>query len=170
MVDSGMQNPEYIISRTQLNSGSMFHEMAKHISAATTVLMDPKTAPAEIDRCLTTMLQESRPCYIGVPVDMSHLSCDSDGLNTPLTADLPPNDAAAEEQVVKELRDLLEKKNKPIIIVDGNANRNNLEAQCAKFSKLTGLPTFTTCMGKGGTDEESSSYGGVYGGVRSFFE
>lgn len=147
----------------------MFHEMAKHISVATTILMDPKTAPAEIDRCLTAMLQESRPCYIGVPVDMSHLPCDSERLNTPLQTALAPNDAAAEEQVVKELRDLLEKKSKPIIIVDGNANRNNLTEECAKLCKLTGLPTFTTCMGKGGTNEESPNFGGVYGGVRSVF-
>ena len=51
----------------------MYHEMVKHISVDTTILLNPQTAPVEIDRCLTTMMQQSRPVYIGVPVDMSQL-------------------------------------------------------------------------------------------------
>lgn len=70
----------------------MYHEMAKHISVDSTVLLDPATAPAEIDRCFSTMLQESRPVYIGVPVDMSHLECDASGLQEPLSNVLSPND------------------------------------------------------------------------------
>src|ERR1700761_6837826 len=98
--------------------------MARHISVATAVLWTPEEAPAEIDRCLTAMLQESRPCYIGVPVDMSHLPCDSSDLKTPLEKELPPNDKAQEQELVKELRSLLEKKTSPVFIVDGNAVRN----------------------------------------------
>ena len=145
----------------------MFEKMAKYISVATTVLLDPNTAPAEIDRCLNTMLQESRPCYIGVPVDMSHLPCDSSGLRTPLNRALSPNDAGQEQGLVKELRSLLENKQSPILIVDGNAVRNNWTAECAKLSKVTGLLTFTTSMGKGGTDETAPGFGGVYGGAGS---
>ena len=62
----------------------MYHEMAKHISADTVVLMDPKTVPQDLDRVLSTMMHESRPVYIGVPVDMSHLGCDASGLKTPI--------------------------------------------------------------------------------------
>jgi pyruvate decarboxylase len=68
---------------------------------------------------------------------------------------------------VKELRSLLENKQSPILIVDGNAVRNNWTAECAKLSKVTGLPTFTTAMGKGGTDETAPDFGGVYGGAAS---
>lgn len=150
-----------------LTFDSMFEKMAKYISVATSVLMDPKSAPTEIDRCLTAMLQESRPCYIGVPVDMSHLPCDGSGLKTPLKKDLPPNDKAQEQELVKELRSLLENKASPIFIVDGNAVRNNMTDECAKLSNTTGFPTFTTSMGKGGTDEASPNFGGVYGGAGS---
>ena len=34
---------------------SVFHEMSKHITCATTVLHDPKTAATEIDRVLNGM-------------------------------------------------------------------------------------------------------------------
>ena len=139
--------------------------MAKHISVVTAVLMDPTSAPSEIDRCLTAMLQESRPCYIGVPVDMSHLLCDASGLEIPLRAALPPNDAAMEQKMVEELRTLLERKSSPIFIVDGNAVRNNVTSECAELSQITGLPTFTTYMGKGSIDEEALNFGGVYEGA-----
>ena len=146
---------------------SMFEKMAKFISVATAVLMDPNSAQTEIDRCLTAMLQESRPCYIGVPVDMSHLPCDASGLKTPLKRELPPNDKAQEQDLVNKLRSLLEKKVSPIFIVDGNAVRNNMTAECDRLSSITGFPTFTTSMGKGGTDETKSNFGGVYGGAGS---
>lgn len=139
--------------------------MARYISCATTVLMDPKTAPAEIDRCFSTMLMESRPVYIGVPVDMSHLMCDGSALKTPLERSLPPNVPTKEQGMVQSLRSLLETKKSPIFIVDGNAVRNNWQDECSKLSKLTGLPTFTTVMGKGATDEDAPSFGGVYTGA-----
>nr|OQO17421.1 hypothetical protein B0A51_16119 [Rachicladosporium sp. CCFEE 5018] len=148
----------------------MYHEMAKHISCDTTVLLDPKTAPTEIDRVLSTMLYESRPVYIGVPVDVSHLEVDASGLKTPLKTTLPPNDAAKEAELVTQLRSLLEQKQNPIIIVDGNAIRGDVVAESREFAKITGLPTFTTCMGKGGPDESSSNFGGVYQGAGSYPE
>jgi pyruvate decarboxylase len=145
----------------------MYHEMAKHISADTVVLSDPNTANTDIDRVLTTMLHESRPVYIGVPVDMSHLECDDHGLETPLQTTLPPNDADLERKVVAEIRSRLESSQDPIIIVDGNAVRNNLSEMSRKVSMLTGLPTFTTCMGKGALDETQPNFGGVYQGAGS---
>jgi pyruvate decarboxylase len=145
----------------------MYHEMAKHISADTVVLDDPSSAGDDIDRVLNTMLHESRPVYIGVPVDMSHLGCDARGLETPLKTTLPPNDADLEREVVAEIRSRLECSENPIIIVDGNAVRNNLSEVSKEVSMLTGLPTFTTCMGKGALDETQPNFGGVYQGAGS---
>lgn len=113
---------------TSLTFRSMFEKMAREISVATTIITDPRTAPSEIDRCLATMLHESRPCYIGVPVDVSHLMCDRSGLETPLSRTLPSNDAESEQKLVQELKTLLEKSKSPVLIVDGNAVRNNLVA------------------------------------------
>jgi pyruvate decarboxylase len=145
----------------------MYHEMVKHVSADTAVLSDPNTASTDIDRVLNTMLHESRPVYIGVPVDMSHLECDDHGLETPLQTTLPPNDADLERKVVAEIRSRLEGSKNPITIVDGNAVRNNLSEMSRKVSMITGLPTFTTCMGKGALDETQSNFGGVYQGAGS---
>jgi pyruvate decarboxylase len=99
---------------------------------------------------------------------MSHMMCDATGLKTPLRTELPPNNPDLEAMVVDELRNLLEQKSRPIMIVDGNAVRNNVIKECSKLSTLTGLPTFTTAMGKGNVEEKMANFGGVYSGAGSY--
>ncbi|KAK3070663.1 Pyruvate decarboxylase 1 [Teratosphaeriaceae sp. CCFEE 6253] len=130
----------------------------------TAVLTDPATAGAEIDRCLHAMLRESRPVYIGVPVDMSHHLVPAEGLKTPLRRDLPANDPSTEEQVVAEIWARIQRAKNPIIILDGNAVRNNLQAEANRLAEVSGWKFFTTCMGKGGADESLPNYAGVYQG------
>ena len=142
--------------------------MVKHISVDTTVLLDPQTAPAEIDRCLTSMMQQSRPVYIGVPVDMSHLECDASALRTAIPRALSPNDPQLEEEVLGKLRKMMEQSKNPIIIVDGFAARNKLQDQCRELSELTGFPTFNTYMGKGCIDETMLNFGGLYTGAGTY--
>jgi pyruvate decarboxylase len=126
----------------------MYHEMAKHISAATVVLDNPNTASTDIDRVLVTMLHESRSIYIGVQVDMSHLECDGHFLSTPLQTALLPNDAVLERKVVAEIRLRLERSENPVIIADRNAIHNDLGEVSGKLSIVTRLPTSTTCIDK----------------------
>jgi pyruvate decarboxylase len=40
--------------------------------------------------------------------------------------------------------------------------------EVAEFTKLTGIATFTTAMGKGSVDEDTPTFGGVYSGAGSF--
>ena len=148
----------------------MYREMVKHISVDTAVLTDTSTTAEEIDRCLNAMLYQSRPVYIGVPVDMSHRLISSQGLDTPLKTELPPNDKTIEEQVVAEIISRLEKSSHPVIFVDGLAVRNNCSAGSDKLATLTGFPYFTTFMGKGGPNEDLPNFGGIYGGGGSIPE
>lgn len=142
----------------------MYHEMVKHISADTAVLMDVSTATEEIDRCLNSMLYHSRPVYIGVPVDMSHRLVSASGLKSPLKTHLPPNDEKLQKLVVDEILQRLERSKFPIIILDGNAVRNDCVVESNRLAELTGMPLFTTCMGKGGPNEDLPNFGGVYQG------
>lgn len=96
--------------------------------------------------------------------------CDASGLQRKLVLDLPPNDAEAESKVVDELRSMLETKQRPVIIIDGNATRNDAVAESQKFSTITGLPTFTTGMGKSSANEDAPNFGGVYAGAGSIEE
>ncbi|KAK5735678.1 hypothetical protein LTR17_008029 [Elasticomyces elasticus] len=168
----------------------MYHEMVKKISVATAVLTDLNTIASDIDRCLNTMLYESRPVYIGVPVDMSHQQISGEGLKTPLKRELPPNDKGEEDRVVKEIMSMIRRAKKPVIIMDGSAVRNNLTAESNKIAEITGWTFVTTCMGKGssslprtlsrymltylappgGANEALPNYSGIYGGAGSIEE
>ncbi|KAK4899363.1 Pyruvate decarboxylase 1 [Elasticomyces elasticus] len=93
----------------------MYHEMVKKISVDTAVLTDLNTVASDIDRCLDTMLYESRPVYIGVPVDMSHQQISGEGLKTPLKRELPPNDKDEEDKVVDEIMSMIRSAKKPVM-------------------------------------------------------
>jgi pyruvate decarboxylase len=97
----------------------MYENMAKHITAATTVITNPRTASSEIDRVLNTMMRESRPVYIGLSVDIAYEMISSAPLDSQITINLRPNDAELEKKVVDEILSKIEGASRPIIIVDG---------------------------------------------------
>lgn len=130
----------------------------------TAILTDSATAANDIDRCLNAMLYESRPVYIGVPVDVSHRIISSIGLKTPLVRQLPPNDIKEESNAIQEIRSRLRASRYPIIILDGNCVRNGCTDLANMLAKSTGYAFFTTCMGKGGADETLPNFAGVYQG------
>jgi pyruvate decarboxylase len=70
----------------------MYHSMAKHISAATTVIDHLPSAASEIDRVLSTMLRGSRPVYIGLSIDTAYELWSDHTLEIPLVRALPSND------------------------------------------------------------------------------
>lgn len=98
----------------------MYERMAKEITFATVVLRNKLTAAQDIDRALTTMMEQSCPVYIGVPMDIAYAPCSDEGLKAPLATALPANDKATEEKVVTTIRKMLEKATQPAIIVGGS--------------------------------------------------
>lgn len=97
----------------------MYEEMSKQVTAATAVLWNPSTAVSEIDRVLNTMFHQSRPGYIGIPVDVGQLPCSDEGLKTHIVTSLPPNDDNVERQVVEEIVARLNHASNPVVVVDG---------------------------------------------------
>ncbi|KAF4988095.1 hypothetical protein FGRMN_9961 [Fusarium graminum] len=137
----------------------MYENMAKHITATTAVINHAPTAAQEIDSVLGTMMQESRPVYIGLSVDIAYEIIDAERLESPMPTTLQPNDAALKEKVVGKIRELIEQSKKPAIIVDGVLEETH------ELVELTNLPAFTTTMGKGGLDEANPHYAGVHSGA-----
>jgi len=165
------QNAKAILHHT-LGDGKFtaYHEMSKHISCATTVLNDASTAVSEIDRCLNAMMKYSQPVYIGIPTDTCFAKVSSATLKTPIVTSLEPNNEASENEVVTEIRKLLESKSNPIIIVDGGAVRHQVLPEVSQLIEVTPFPVFTTPMGKGAVDEKHPRFGGLYGGGGSLNE
>ncbi|KAF2811336.1 DHS-like NAD/FAD-binding domain-containing protein [Mytilinidion resinicola] len=139
--------------------------MAKHITAATTVITNPPTAAAEIDRVLNMMMRESRPVYVGLSVDIAYEMISSAPLASPITTSLLQNNPELERKVIAEILSKIERAAEPIIIVDGGAVRHQVLSEVNELVELTSFPTFVTAMGKSGVNEELPNFGGVYGGA-----
>jgi pyruvate decarboxylase len=101
----------------------MYQEMAKHITAATTVIDYAPTAASEIDRVLNVMMLESRPVYIGLSTDIAYEMISDAPLASPICTTLPPNSPDLERKVVADIRAELDKAESLIIIVDGGKSR-----------------------------------------------
>ncbi|KAL9094993.1 MAG: hypothetical protein Q9165_002595 [Trypethelium subeluteriae] len=147
-----------------------YRKISTGITAAITVLTNSATATAEIDRVLNMMIHESRPVYIGIPIDIAYAVVFDTSLQIPLTPEPSQNDPELECTVVSELRIWMETKMNPVMVIDGNGMRNVCTEEINELAKLTGFPIFVTVPGKGFVNETLPSFGGTYGGAASHAE
>ncbi|KAE8448985.1 hypothetical protein EG329_008573 [Mollisiaceae sp. DMI_Dod_QoI] len=145
----------------------VYHEMSKHITCATTILHDPKTAATDIDKVLNTMLLYSQPVYIGLPTDIALQPTPAINLDFPLATTLPPNNPSLQSHVVQLIREMLDTSKFPTIIIDGGATRHRVISEAEALVKETNYPYFVTSMSKGAVLENLPTFGGVYGGSSS---
>ncbi|KAJ5523631.1 hypothetical protein N7513_013175 [Penicillium frequentans] len=127
----------------------MYQKMVEHISVASTVLLDVKSATSEIDRVLNAMLYYSRPVYIGVPVDVGPQMINSGLLKSSLQITLPGNNSELESKAIVEIIRLLRLAKQPVILIDGGAIRHGLVDECRALVELLKIPYFATAMSKG---------------------
>ena len=122
--------------------------------------MDAQTAASEIDRVLDEMLCQSPPGYIGIPTNISsYTSISSSSLQIPRKTALPRNDNRVEKRAVAEIRELIEKRSKSVIIVDGGATRSNVISEVETLCKVTNFPHISNPWCKGAVSEASDRFG-----------
>jgi pyruvate decarboxylase len=153
----------------QLGNGdfNVFADMSKPISIAQTNLMDPATAPEEIDRVLQACYVNSRPVYIQLPADMVMEEVDAKLLDTPIIVEPPSSDHETENLAAELILRKLYAAKRPTLLLDAGAQRHRVESLTEEFARKTGLPTFITPMGKGVANEESPLFAGIYIGKGS---
>lgn len=143
-----------------------FERMSANISAATARLaeLQPQESTREIDRVLTICVRQARPVYIALPTDRVHTLVDASALATPLDVASPPNDAEVEADVLKEIVSRVRAAKDPIILVDACAIRHHVVSETHDLVDKSGLPVFSSPMGKTAVDEDHQQYGGIYVG------
>ncbi|SSD60789.1 probable Pyruvate decarboxylase [Saccharomycodes ludwigii] len=146
---------------------SVFHRMSANISETTAMLTDLAAAPAEIDRCIRTTYVTQRTVYLGLPANLVDLKVPAKLLDTPIDLSLKPNDPEAEEEVISDILELIQKAKNPIILADACASRHNVKPELKKLIDTTQFPAFVTPLGKGSIDEQHPRFGGVYVGTLS---
>jgi indolepyruvate decarboxylase len=116
----------------------------REITCDQAVLTDPETAPADIARVLRNARERSLPVYIELPRDLTAAP----------VAPVPvlPRRAADPEALAECADEIIEKlaqAQAPVILVDVEIRRYDLERQVTALARLFGLPVVTTFMGRG---------------------
>lgn len=151
-----------------------FGHMHSHVTVAQTNLLDPRTAPEQIDNALRQCLIHSRPVYIEVPVDMVGVPVSDARLENKVSAFDSVPDPNLEIAVTAVLAKVYAARS-PIILVDGETRSLGLSDAINSLIESTGWPTFTTNSGKGLIDMTLPNVYGIYRGssanstTQSFF-
>ena len=101
---------------------------------------------------------EERPgaVLLELPEDIAEEQCDA--------AVIPPHKryyAVADETVLADAADLIQKAKMPLVLVGAGANRQEVRDAISGFIDTTGIPFFVTQMGKGVVDERSDLFLGT---------
>jgi len=117
----------------------VFADIYKTVTVAQADLLNPVTAPKEIDRVLRTCWIKSRPVYIQVPTDMVHKIVDGTALREPINLS-PPLNKDVEVDVVSRILAELYASKRACILVDGFGFRPQVRLEicdhCASHVKL----------------------------------
>lgn len=135
------------------------HRIYENATVASAVL-DEHNAKHEIDRLLSIFLQERKPVYIGIPVDVCSVMIDDDSEVKPATSHQRSLDKAVEKAIKK-----IEKSKNPIIIGGVLADRFDSKDLLRKFVEKSGFPATTMAMGKGLIYEDDPNFMGTYQGA-----
>lgn len=155
IVHHNFSNPNYYL----------FENAYKNV-VETTAYLNFENAKKEIDRVFNVFVNEKKPVYIAIPVDVCEFLIDDDGFDK---IEYKKSDEKALNETVSEIISLIEKAKKPIIFFDYLCKRYNLKNEIKEFINKTNMKFGTFLMGKGIIDETNPNFTGVNGGNLSSF-
>src|SRR5205085_1442619 len=134
----------------------------EQLTVASTVLDDPQTAFAEIDRVLHAALRFKRPVYIELPRDMVGVA---GAANHKPRAFREQSDPHTLRESLKEAAAMINAAKQPVILADVEVHRFGLQEDLLKLAQKTNIPVAVTLLGKSVIGEQHSFYLGVYEGA-----
>ncbi len=138
----------------------------ENVTVASTLLLDAKTAPAEIDRVLKECLYHKLPVYIGIPTDIVVAPCEKPKQKLEIPK-RPFSDANTLQEALNEALVMINKAERPVIVVDGEIARFGLEKEVLKLIEASGFPFASMMLGKSVISEHHPQFIGLYEGDRS---
>ncbi|KAI0004613.1 pyruvate decarboxylase [Russula compacta] len=128
-------------------------------------IFETSSAASEIDRVLTDCITSARPVYLQLPTDRVFNKIPRGKLDIPLRPILHTTDPHAEEFVLDEIQQLVEKAGAEVVIlVDACAIRHDVTEEVWDLIQRTGFPVYSAPMGKTAVSEDYERYGGIYVG------
>ncbi|CAG9954334.1 unnamed protein product [Clonostachys rosea f. rosea IK726] len=142
-----------------------FAAVHQQITAAQVNLVDPQTAPDQIDWVLQEALFHQRPVYIEVPDDMADALVSTDNLKKKPVLPVPyVPEAQYEDSVVERVLGRLNSAKRPAILLDGETRGLQILDLVEDLSNRTMWPTWTTIFGKSLIDESMPNVYGIFQG------
>jgi indolepyruvate decarboxylase len=152
------------------SSGFVVHHQARaldtqlavyrEITCDQAVLTDPDTAPAEIARVLRSARERSLPVYIELPRDLTAAKAAAVPVLPRRPAD-PEALAECADEIIAKLADA----KAPVILVDVEIRRYDLERRVTALARKLGVPVVTTFMGRGLLEDAPDVLLGTYLGA-----
>jgi indolepyruvate decarboxylase len=134
----------------------------EQITVASTVLDDPQTAFAEIDRVLHAALRYKRPVYIELPRD--RVNERGNPAHRMLLRE-ETSDPRSLRAAVAEATARINAARHPVILADVEVHRFHLQEQVVRLARRTNIPVAATLLGKSVIGEHHPFYLGVYEGA-----
>lgn len=141
------------------------HKVFEQVTVASTVLINPKTAPSEIDRVLYAALRYKRPVYVELPRDM--ISAPVTGHHTPSKVQ-ERSDPDALQEALAEAVNMITAAQKPVIIAGEEIQRFGLQDDLIQLIQRTNMPVTATILSKSVISEYHPLYLGIYEGALGY--
>lgn len=125
----------------------------------------PSNAVEEIDRVLKTCWREKLPVFLQIPSNISYLEVDVP--ESALSLALPASDPERLASAVARILALLEKAERPALLVDMDADRSQLAGLLTELVHKRQIPYAAFRTGKAILSESDPLYLGVYNGKAS---
>ncbi|MDQ6863295.1 MAG: thiamine pyrophosphate-binding protein [Thermoproteota archaeon] len=136
----------------------------EHITVASTVLNDPSTARAEIDRVLSMAFRYKRPVYIELPRDM--VSIPIVNVSNCMKGEYEERiDPMAMAEAVEEATAMINASQEPVIVAGVEIQRFRLQDEMLQLIEKTGIPVVATILSKSVISENYPYYLGLYEGA-----
>lgn len=136
----------------------------EEVTCANTVLLDPKTAAAEIIRVVQEVITQCRPGYIEVPFDVVDMPIPPPVFTNPIPA---MSDEENLQAAIEDAAEMINEAKQPVIIADVELHRHNLSDLAVGIAKKFNIPIAATLLSKSVISEQNPLYVGVYSGALS---
>ncbi len=139
-------------------------DVFEKITVASVILDDPQTVEKDLDQALEALMRYKRPIYLEIPRDMVTAPVEVTNLDPPKETACP-SDPAALKEAVAEVRSILSKSERPVILAGAEIHRFGLQETLTDLVERMKAPIATTLLGKSVIREDHPLYIGVYGGL-----
>jgi len=137
-------------------------DIFKKITIDAALLVDPDTAPEEIDRVLRNCIAHKLPAYLELPADITHAPCHAPGEFFTAPPLISNQDSLAE--CVKEAVTLLNESTNPMILAGVELLRFGIGNEALRLIETSEIPFATMLSSKSVLPELHPQFTGIYQG------